>query len=316
MLGGRADEVAVDLDRQLAPVERTDQQRFSRAERSTWRWPATCACEESARQAIDGMSSGLVRLRTSAGEVAAVERRALGHLDAAVSEVGVWGARSGRATVTPSSGALTGDPTELGREPRRPEEVAAAEGRGRDPGVVVLAEPRLEPRVGVDALDDARVEADAGGEEEVAARRRAPRSTARGRQSSASASRCSVASTTSAGIPSIRQYTFARPPGQAGQRRAGAGQPVGGLVDGAVAAERDDRVVALVGGLAAELGGVVATLGVDRVDDVSCRAAQRRRGASAGRDGRRVRVDDHQQALACLVSAVAQVRRPVSRSRS
>ncbi len=47
---------------------------------------------------------------------------------------------------------------------------------------------------------------------------------------------------------------------------ARAEQAVGGFVDGAVAAERDDDVVALVRGLAAQLGRVAARLGVDRVD--------------------------------------------------
>src|SRR5204862_7243870 len=55
-----------------------------------------------------------------------------------------------------------------GLEPRRVEQVAAAEGADSDRGVVPLAHPRLEARMRVDALDDARVQADAGGEREVA----------------------------------------------------------------------------------------------------------------------------------------------------
>ena len=43
-------------------------------------------------------------------------------------------------------------------------------------------------------------------------------------------------------------------------------QAVGRFVDRAVAAEGDDHVIALVRGLAAELGRVAARLGVDRVD--------------------------------------------------
>ena len=52
--------------------------------------------------------------------------------------------------------------------------------------------------------------------------------------------------------------------GEAAQRRVRAGEAVGGLVHGAVAAERDDHVVALARRLAGQLGGVVARLGVDR----------------------------------------------------
>ena len=44
------------------------------------------------------------------------------------------------------------------------------------------------------------------------------------------------------------------------------GEPVRGLVDGAVAAERDDDVVALVRGGLAELDRMALALGVDRLD--------------------------------------------------
>ncbi len=87
-----------------------------------------------------------------------------------------------------------------------------------------------------------------------------------------------------------------RAAGQAGQRGGGAEQPVGGFVDGAVAAERDDHVVALVGGLAAELGGVAARLGVDGVDVEAALQRVDDEVAQAVGDGRRVRVDDDQHA--------------------
>src|SRR3712207_8194473 len=51
--------------------------------------------------------------------------------------------------------------------------------------------------------------------------------------------------------------------------RSGADEAVGRLVDGAVAPEGHDHVVALVGGLAAELHRVRPLLGVDRLDLVA-----------------------------------------------
>ena len=51
-----------------------------------------------------------------------------------------------------------------------------------------------------------------------------------------------------------------RAAGQAGQRRVGPDQAVGGLVERAVAAERDDDVVALVRGLARQVGRVARPL--------------------------------------------------------
>ena len=60
-----------------------------------------------------------------------------------------------------------------------------------------------------------------------------------------------------------------RAAGQAGDRRGAAGEAVGDLVDGPVAAEGDDDVVALAGRLAAQLGRVAARLRVDRLDLVA-----------------------------------------------
>jgi hypothetical protein len=83
---------------------------------------------------------------------------------------------------------------------------------------------------------------------------------------------------------------------QAGQHGRGAGEPVGGLVDGAVAAEGHDDVVALVRRRLAELDRVPLALRVDgldlepalqRVDDQLLEPHGHRRG---------VRVDDHQHA--------------------
>ena len=147
-----------------------------------------------------------------------------------------------------------------------------------------------------------------------------PRSTLRGRQSSAIASRCSVASTRSPGMPSILREHVGRAARQAAQRGGGAEQPVGGFVDGAVAAEGDDHVIALVRGLAAQLGGVPARLGVDRVDLEAALQRVHDEVAQAVGDGRRVRVDDDQHAPPALPGEAKPkgARRPgaVSSSRS
>jgi hypothetical protein len=78
----------------------------------------------------------------------------------------------------------------------------------------------------------------------------------RGRKSSARASRCSVASTTSFGIPSVRQTTLVEPR-EHRDRDLRAGEAVGHLVQRPVAAERDHDVVAALTGLAADLDRVV-----------------------------------------------------------
>jgi hypothetical protein len=90
-------------------------------------------------------------------------------------------------------------------------------------------------------------------------------------------------------MPSIRQ---------AGERRVRAGEAVRRLVDGAIAAERHHHVVALAGGVAAELGRVVSGLGVDRFDVIAAAQCVHHEVLEPVRDGRGVRVDDHQHALA------------------
>ena len=99
-----------------------------------------------------------------------------------------------------------------------------------------------------------------------------------------------MASTMSPGMPSMRAVDVRRAAGQAGQRGVGPGQAVRGLVDGAVAAERDDDVVALGRGLAAQLGRVVAALGVDGVDLVAALEGVDDEALEPVRDRRRVRV--------------------------
>ena len=88
--------------------------------------------------------------------------------------------------------------------------------------------------------------------------------------------------------------TLAEPPGSA---QSGVGEPeqaVGGFVDGPVAAERDDDVVALVGGLAAQLGRVAAGLSVDRVYLEAALEGIHDEIAQPVGDGAGVGVDDHQ----------------------
>ncbi len=124
-----------------------------------------------------------------------------------------------------------------------------------------------------------------------------PRSTLWMRQSSAMPSRCSVASISDPGDAEHLAEHVGRAARQAGERRGGAEQAVGGLVDGAVSAEGDDHVVALVGGLAAELGRMAAGLGVARVDLEAAAQGMDDEVAQAVGDRRGVGVDDDQHAL-------------------
>ena len=58
----------------------------------------------------------------------------------------------------------------------------------------------------------------------------------------------------------VRANTFVDPPGSGAERGRGAGQPVGGLVQRAVAAEADDHVDAVVGRALRQAGGVAAAV--------------------------------------------------------
>ena len=88
------------------------------------------------------------------------------------------------------------------------------------------------------------------------------------------------------------------PTGEAAQCRARAGEPVGRFVDGAVAPEGHDDVVALARGLAAQLGRVIAGLGVDRVDVITAPQRVDDQILEPIRDRRGVRVYDDQHPFA------------------
>ena len=148
--------------------------------------------------------------------------------------------------------------------------------------------------MGVHTLDDARVEADAGGEEEMSLAD--PAEVDGARVPVAGQLQQVLGCVDHVGWdPEHPAVDVRASAGKAGERRAAVDQPVGRLVDGAVAAERDDRVVALCGCLAAELGRVITAFGIDRVDDVAAAQGGDDELLEPAGDGRRVRIDDHQQ---------------------
>ena len=106
-----------------------------------------------------------------------------------------------------------------------------------------------------------------------------------------------MASTTSSGMPSVRQQTLVAPPGRQVSGVSEPRQAVGRLVHGAVAAERHHHVVALGGRLAADLGGVVGLLGVHGLDRVARLERVDHEVPEPVRDRGRVRVHDHEHPL-------------------
>ena len=66
----------------------------------------------------------------------------------------------------------------------------------------------------------------------------------------------------SSGSPMVRANTLVEPPGSGGQGGVGAGEAVGRLVQGAVAAEHDDDVDAVGGRALGQAGGVAAAVGL------------------------------------------------------
>ena len=70
------------------------------------------------------------------------------------------------------------------------------------------------------------------------------------------------------GQPDRAGEDVGRAAGQGGERGVGAGQAVGRLVEGAVAAEHDDDVDAVAGRALGQAGGVVAAVGLGDGDVV------------------------------------------------
>ena len=157
----------------------------------------------------------------------------------------------------------------------------------------------------VDPLDHARVQADAGGEQEM---------------TFVDARHVHAAGTPVVGEPqqvlgrvddvggdSEHSAIDVRPaPRQAAQRRIGADQAVGRLVDRAIAAEGDDHVVVLACRLPAQGGGVVARLRLHRLHLVAPAQRVHDEVLEPIRDRRRVRIDDNQHPLARSIGARAQ----------
>ena len=174
--------------------------------------------------------------------------------------------------------------------------VAAQEDPDGGDGVEARAVAGLELRVGVDATDDAGVEAGAGGEGEQAAVDLAEVDPARvpvvGDAQQVLRGVDDVAA--DAEHPRVDVGRAAR---QAREWRVGAGEAVGGLVDRAVPAEGDHHVVALAGCLAAELRRVPGALRVDRLDLVAALERVDDQVLQPVGHRRRVRVDDDQHPL-------------------
>jgi hypothetical protein len=147
----------------------------------------------------------------------------------------------------------------------------------------------------VDALHHARVEPDSRGEGEMALARYAEVDAA-GLEAVGHAEEVLGGVDDVVGDAERAAEDVGGAAGEGGEGGVGSGEAVGGLVDGSVAAEGDDHVVALVGGLAAELGGVGLGLGVDGVDLVAALEGVDDEVLEAVGDRARVRVDDHEHA--------------------
>ena len=289
-----AEEVPVDLQRQRPAVGAGDGHLGDLAEGADL---PVSGHPRAGRERAPGDRGHRQRrgpVQDPAAERARVQCGAVGDLDRTVLEVGERG-----AVLDDRRDALEGLAADLHAQARRAHEVAAHERRDGHPREVVGAEARLQMGVGVDALDDARVEAEARGEREAAAvddahvdRARLPvvghRQQVLGRVDDVAGD-----------AEHLREHVrrAARQAAQRGARgRPRSDQAVGRFVDGAVAAEGDDHVVALVGGLAAELGGVAAGLGVYGVDLVAALQRVHDEVAQAVGDRARVGVDDDQHA--------------------
>jgi hypothetical protein len=194
-------------------------------------------------------------------------------------------------------------PVGLDADLRRADQVALRERRQGGGREVPLAQAGLEGGVAVDLLDDAGVEAHAGGEGEVALAGY-PEVHALGLEAVGHAEEVLGGVDHVVGDAECPAEDVGGAAGQGREGGVGAGQAVGGLVDGAVAAEGDDHVVALFGRLPRELGCVGLGLGVDRVDLVAPLEGVDDQVLEPVGDRARVRVHDHEHAA--LVGALRQ----------
>ena len=256
------------------------------------RWRATVAAfAEKTRAMTVGSSSTVARVRTVTPSVP-VSRPVPSLMRIGRRPKKVYGSEFCTIAVTPS----TERPCTSTRTCGWAHEVAAAEGRDGGVGVVVLAQAGLQPRPAVDARDHARVQPDPGREDEVALARPAqvhpPRVEVVGQPEQVLGGVHDVVGDSERAAPDVGGAAR-----QAGERRVGAHQPVGGLVHGSVAAEGHHGVVALGGRLAADLGGVLAPLGVHGLDLVAgLERVHHEVPEPVGHRGR-VRVHDHEHAL-------------------
>src|SRR4051794_6594998 len=285
-----ADVVAVDVHRQRAPVDRAHDDLLDAGERLDLAMPPDLRALGE-RPEGDGRDVDRAGAREhGAREVAGVERRAGGHLDRVALEV-----RVGLAVLHERADAAQRLAADGDVEPRRAHDIAREERPHRRMREVPRAEARLQPRVAVDALDHAGVEAHPRAEHEAPvvepAQVDAALAPGVGEPEQVLGGVDDVV-----GDPEHAAVDVGGAAGQAGQRRGRADESVGGLVDRPVAAERDHDVVALVRGLAAQLDRVPLGLGVDGLHVVAALQRIDHEVLHAVRHRRRVRVDDDQHA--------------------
>ncbi len=148
----------------------------------------------------------------------------------------------------------------------------------------------------IDALYDHRVKAGAAGEDEVTAACKTqvdlPRLEVVGQAQEVLGGIDDIARDAEAPADDVR-----RAAGEHRHRDVGAGESVCDLVEGPVAAECDDDVVAAVDRFAADLRGMVLRLGHDRLDLVAALEGVDDEVLQSVRDRCRIRVDDDQHAL-------------------
>src|ERR1019366_435865 len=128
--------------------------------------PAVAGQPEAPRERSPGDGGYVDRAgpaQHDAGQVTALEGGTLAHMHGTLAEIGVRVGTLDDRRHAPDPLAVQVD-----LEPGRPYEVVAAEGADPGPGVVPLTQANLQPRMRLDALDHAGVQAHPGREEEVA----------------------------------------------------------------------------------------------------------------------------------------------------